>query len=108
MQMVPSEKHVMRITPSGAVRAYVGYGERMLADPEVARVRLIATGKAIGKAVSVAEILKRKHSGLHQISELTPAQPAQDGRLVSCLSILLAASTEHVDTKHPGYVAPGT
>lgn len=104
--MVPSEKHIVRITSSGALRAYVGYSERVLADPEVARVRLIATGKAIGKAVSVAEILKRKHASLHQISDLTPAQPAQDGRLVSCLSILLATSTEHVDTNHPGYVAP--
>lgn len=107
--MVLSDKHVVRITPSGSLRAYVGYADRVLADPEVGRVQLVASGKAIGRAVSVAEILKRKHNGLHQLTELTPDQTTrEDGNVVSCLSIMLAPSTQHINTGHPGYVAHGT
>lgn len=105
--MVPSEKHKVRITPSGSLRAYVAYADRVLADPQIARVQLIATGKAIGRAISVAEILKRKHKALHQLTQLTPdAAAVRGGNTVSCLSILLAPSTQHVDTNHPGYAAP--
>lgn len=101
--MLPEEKHVVVIKPSGTLRSYVGYAQRVLQDPDIARVRFEAQGKVIGKAVSVAEIVKRGRPGLHQVTEL---KFAEDGSGKSCLSVLLAVSSELVDTQHPGYVAP--
>lgn len=103
LQMLPEEKHVVAVKASGTLRAYVGYAQRMLDDPNVACVRFEAIGKMAGKAVSVAEIVKRGRHGLHQVTEL---KIDENGCTQSCLSILLAASSELVDTRHPGYIAP--
>lgn len=99
--MVPAERHVVLVKQTGTLRAYVGYAQRVLADPAEARVRLEAVGRSVGKAVSVAEILKRARPALHQVAAL---DAAPDGR--ARLSILLAVSADAVDPAHPGYAAP--
>ena len=77
-----------------------------------------AMGRAINKAVTIAEILKRKLS-LHQINALTSVEmvdvyePTEEGldvvtsrRYVSCMLITLSVSCESLDTSHPGYQPP--
>jgi hypothetical protein len=74
-------------------------------------------GRAISKTVTVAEIIKRRVPGLHQITELSSVEivdvyrPLEEGldvvhnaRSVSCIKITL--SKEPLDTRHPGYQAP--
>ena len=74
-------------------------------------------GRAISKTVTVAEIIKRRVPGLHQITELSSVEivevyrPLEEGldtvqnvRNVSCIIITL--SKDVLDTRHPGYQAP--
>lgn len=82
------------------------------------KIVLKAMGRAINKAVTIAEILKRKLP-LHQINSLTSAEmvdvyePIEEGldvvtsrRYVSCMLITLALSADEIDTSHPGYQPP--
>ena len=72
-------------------------------------------GRAINKAVTIAEILKRKMP-LHQVNHLTSSEiidvfePLEEGldvveskRHVSCMTITLSTSNEGVDSKDIGY-----
>lgn len=73
-------------------------------------------GRAINKAVTIAEILKRKMP-LHQLNQLTSVEmidvyePVEEGldvvtsrRYVSCMKITL--SGDLLDTSHSGYQPP--
>jgi DNA-binding protein len=82
------------------------------------KILLKALGRAINKAVTIAEILKRKLP-LHQINSLTSVEmvdvyePLEEGldvvtsrRYVSCMTITLSLSTSGLDTNDPGYQPP--
>ena len=75
-------------------------------------------GRAIHKAVTIAEILKRKIP-LHQINTLTSVEmvdvyePIEEGldvvtsrRYVSCMLITLSLSADDLDVNHIGYQPP--
>ena len=78
-------------------------------------VELKAMGKAINKAVTIAEILKRKMP-LHQITTLSSCEivnvyePLEEGldtvvnqHYVSCLTITLSRDLEGIDVNDKGY-----
>jgi Alba len=75
-------------------------------------------GRAINKAVTIAEILKRKMP-LHQQNVLSSVEmvdvyePVEEGldtveshRYVSCMKITLSLSADDLDVSHPGYQPP--
>ena len=75
-------------------------------------------GRAINKAVTIAEILKRKVP-LHQMNILTSVamidvyEPVEEGldvvtsrRYVSCMKITLSLTADQLDTAHSGYQPP--
>jgi Alba len=75
-------------------------------------------GRAINKAVTIAEILKRKMP-LHQLNSLASVEmidvyePLEEGldtvttrRYVSCIKISLSLSADAFDINHPGYQPP--
>jgi hypothetical protein len=75
-------------------------------------------GRAINKAVTIAEILKRKMP-LHQLNTLSSVEmidvfePVEEGldvvtsrRYVSCMKITLSLTAEYMDTNHSGYQVP--
>jgi ribonuclease P/MRP protein subunit RPP25 len=77
-----------------------------------------AMGRAINKAVTIAEILKRKMP-LHQLNDLNSVEmidvyePVEEGldtveshRYVSCMKITLSLSADNLDVSHPGYQPP--
>jgi ribonuclease P/MRP protein subunit RPP25 len=77
-----------------------------------------AMGRAINKAVTIAEILKRKMP-LHQLNVLSSVEmidvyePMEEGldtveshRYVSCMKITLSLSVDDLDASHPGYQPP--
>ena len=79
---------------------------------------LKAMGRAINKAVTIAEILKRKMQ-LHQLNELSSVEmvdvfePLEEGldtvtsrRYVSCMKITLSRSAEGMKTTDIGYQPP--
>ena len=79
---------------------------------DTSRVAIIsATGPTIATAVTVAEIVKRRVRGVHQITRIEPRQVLVDKRqqqqrkdVVASISITL--STMPLDTTDPGYQAP--
>ena len=65
------DKTSVRITQAGSVRSYVQYATRLLTDAGGDGVVVLsASGPVISKAVSAAEVLKRKLSDLYQVSIL--------------------------------------
>ena len=79
------------------------------------QIVLKAMGRAINKAVTIAEILKRKMP-LHQVNRLTSSEiidvfePLEEGldvveskRYVSCMTITLSVTEEGIDVDDIGY-----
>jgi hypothetical protein len=75
-------------------------------------------GRAINKAVTIAEILKRKMP-LHQQNNLSSVEmidvyePVEEGldtvtsrRYVSCMMIMLSRTVDPLDPSHSGYQPP--
>jgi len=125
----PKADEEIRVTAVGSVSAYVSraavvYGEK---DAKVggsenvglglSKVVIKATGNALTKAVTLAEVIKRRFKGLHQITSLGSTEivdeyePIEEGldkvtqtRNLPFLEITL--SKEALDTKDKGYQAP--
>jgi len=107
--VLPNE---IRITQQGKPRNYITYAMNVLAGG-ADEVILKAMGRAMNKAVTIAEILKRK-APLHQITSLSSCElvdiyePLEEGldvvkskRYVSCMAIILSKTPLNED--HLGY-----
>jgi hypothetical protein len=74
----------MRITTQGKIRNYITYAnalftvrqkdhdrcDSLLQEKNCQFISLLAMGKAISKAISIAEIIKKRVPGLHQATEI--------------------------------------
>lgn len=109
----------VRITQQGKPRNYITYAMTLFGNGSE-RIVLKAMGRAINKAVTIAEILKRKMA-LHQVNKLTSSEivdvfePLEEGldvveskRYVSCMTITLSKSKEGIDLDDIGYQPPLT
>merc|ERR1712187_560986 len=80
-------------------------------------ITITGTGNAITKAVTLAEVVKRRFKGLHQVASLSTTEivdeyePIEEGldkvtetRTLSCIEIKL--STDALDASDKGYQAP--
>lgn len=63
---VPINKNEIRITTQGMPRTYISYASTLLAENDTSKVVLKEMGKAISKAVTISEIIKRRIPNLHQ------------------------------------------
>jgi DNA-binding protein len=112
----PSKDNEIRITKNGIIGKYISYAFRIIQDENKSLV-IKAMGQTIHRAIIVAEILKRRIAGLHQINELGSVEvvdiyePIEEGldrvelkRRIPAISIIL--STQPLDTRHPGYQVP--
>lgn len=92
----------VRITQQGKPRNYISYAMNLLTDGKSDTIVLKAMGRAMNKAVTIAEILKRKVP-LHQWNVLSSIElvdvyePIEEGldivtsrRYVSCMTITLS------------------
>jgi len=115
----PVAEDEIRITSMGRVTNYVTYALKLLQDQGKKSVTIKATGTAIDRAVHVAELLKRRYAGLHQVTrcgskEVTDEfEPVEEGlervtntRIVSSIEITLTQDITIIDAKDPGYQAP--
>lgn len=106
----------IRITKEGILSKYIGYAFRLIQDEKKSLI-IKAMGKTINKGITVAEIIKRRIPGLHQITELGTVQvvdvyePLEEGldrveltRLIASVTIEL--SFRQLDTNHFGYQPP--
>merc|ERR1712127_651510 len=105
---------IVRITQQAKPRSCITTAMNMLASGNK-YVELKAMGKAINKAVTIAEILKRKMP-LHQITALSSCEivnvyePLEEGldtvvnqHYVSCLTITLSTDLTGIDVQNIGY-----
>lgn len=106
----------VRITQQGKPRNYISYAMNLLTNQNQNQIILKAMGRAVNKAVTIAEILKRK-AQFHQITSLSSVEivdiydPIEEGldrveskRYVSCINIVLSRSP--LDTTDIGYQPP--
>ncbi|KAI5069015.1 hypothetical protein GOP47_0015316 [Adiantum capillus-veneris] len=115
----PIKENEVRITTQGLMRNYISYATTLLQEKRVSEIVLKAMGRAINKAVMLAEIIKKRMGGLHQdvsIGSLPITdvwEPLEEGlvpvetiRHVSMIAITL--SKKVLDTSSSGYQAPLT
>eukprot|EP00930_Biecheleria_cincta_P014665 TRINITY_DN1251_c0_g4_i1.p1 TRINITY_DN1251_c0_g4~~TRINITY_DN1251_c0_g4_i1.p1 ORF type:complete len:320 (-),score=93.67 TRINITY_DN1251_c0_g4_i1:16-975(-) len=114
---VPKSDEEIRVTAAGSVSAYVSRAATVFNELNKPRVVVQATGNALTKAVTAAEVIKRRFKGLHQITELKTVElqdeyePLEEGldkvidtRSVPVIEIKL--SKEPLDTSDKGYQPP--
>lgn len=112
----PSKDNEIRITKNGIIGKYISYAFRLIQDENKSLV-IKAMGQTIHRAIIVAEILKRRIVGLHQINELGSVkvvdiyEPIEEGldkveltRQIPSITITL--STQELDIHHSGYQSP--
>merc|ERR1712014_452367 len=116
-ETVVKDETEIRVTAVGSVSAYCARANTLFNDEGKKTVTITGTGNAITKAVSLAEVAKRRFKGLHQITSLSTTEivdeyePLEEGldkvtdtRTLSCIEIKL--SMEPLDTADKGYQAP--
>lgn len=112
-----SEESIVWIKQQGKPRGYIAYAMNLF-EGGAKTIMLKAMGRAINKAVTIAEILKRKIP-LYQVNRLTASEiievfePLEEGldvieskRYVSCMIIQLSISKEGIDEKDIGFQPP--
>ncbi|KAH6557314.1 hypothetical protein KP509_1Z121900 [Ceratopteris richardii] len=113
----PIAQNEIRITTLGRMTNYITYATSLLQDKTTSEIVLKAMGRAINKSVTIAEIIKRRVEGLHQITTIGSTdivdvwEPLEEGlhpleqvRHVSMISITL--SLKELDKTSPGYQPP--
>jgi len=112
-----SKEDVIKITARGKAATYVSYASKLFSEKELSAFTIKATGIALSTAVTVAEVIKRRFKGLHQITKVGTLElvdewePLEEGleplsskRNVSFVEILL--SKEQLDKNDIGYQEP--
>merc|ERR1711972_512176 len=107
----------IRVTAMGSVSAYISRAGKVYGELNQSKVVIAATGNALTKAVTSAEVIKRRFKGLHQITKLGSQEivdeyePLEEGldkvtdtRSIPFIEITL--SKEPLDTSDKGYQAP--
>jgi len=109
----------IRVTSLGRLPNYISYAAKVFHDQNKTSVIIKATGNAIARAVTLAEILKRRIHGLHQLTRcgsttLTDVyEPIEEGldkvtheRTVSYIEITLNKVENELNKNDPGYQPP--
>merc|ERR1712217_384250 len=104
-------------TAAGSVSAYISRAAKLFNEMEKPYLTITATGNALTKAVTSAEVIKRRFKGLHQITKLGSQEivdeyePLEEGldkvsetRKLPFVEIKL--SKDALDTSDKGYQPP--
>lgn len=107
----------IRVTAMGKVMNYVSYAGTLITDQKMRQLTIKASGNAIGQAIALAEQLKMRYKGLHQLNTCGNTtvsvvyEPMEEGldqvtdeRVVAFLEIKL--SFDPLDENDPGYQPP--
>jgi len=109
----------IRVTARGRTSTYVSYAFKLLNEKELKTFTVRATGTALGTAVTVVEIVKRRYKGLHQVTTLGSMEivdeyePLEEGlekvvdrRQVAFVEMKLSTVAGPSDLKDKGYQPP--
>merc|ERR1719157_492896 len=107
----------IRVTAVGSVSAYVSRAAKVYNELNKDEVKITGSGNAVAKAVQLAEIVKRRFKGLHQVTKLgiqeivDEYEPLEEGldtvtdtRNISTIEIKL--SKKELDASDKGYQPP--
>merc|ERR1711879_453338 len=64
----------IRVTAVGSVSAYCARANTLFNEQDKKTITITGTGNAITKAVTLAEVVKRRFKGLHQITGLSTTE----------------------------------
>ncbi|XP_071158323.1 ribonuclease P protein subunit p25-like protein isoform X2 [Mytilus edulis] len=95
----------MKVNAGSKIRNLMGFAMKKMKEPTIKQMTWNGSGNAMNKAISCAEIMKRKTKGLHQISKVYYRR-LKVNRDIPAISILL--SKEPLDSTELGYQAPGS
>lgn len=115
----PSPDGEVRVTAQGGARRYINYASKVLGEGGLGTLRISATGRAIGAAITVCEVSKRLHAGLHQetviswteiVDEYEPLEPGLERitgkRQIPSITITLTRDETLVNKEAIGYQPP--
>lgn len=113
----PINENEIRITTQGRMRNYITYATTLFQEKGSDQVVLKAMGRAINKTVMIAELIKRRIIGLHQVTSIGSTditdmwEPLEEGLLplettrhVSMITITL--SKKELNASSIGYQRP--
>lgn len=113
----PKDEDEIRVTAAGRVSAYVTYAAKLYNEMDKKQCKITATGNALTAAVTLAEVIKRRFKGIHQVTNIGSTEivdefePLEEGldkvtdtRSISFIEIIL--SKEALNTSDKGYQAP--
>jgi len=116
-ETVVKDDDEIRVTANGSVSAYISRAAKLLNEMDKTVFTITATGNALTKAVTAAEVIKRRFKGLHQITKLGSQdivdeyEPLEEGldkvtdtRSVPVMEIKL--SKDPLDKHDSGYQEP--
>lgn len=114
---VAKAEEEIRVTAVGSVSAYVSRAATVFNELSKPYIIVQATGNALTKAVTAAEVIKRRFKGLHQITELKTVEivdeyePLEEGldKVIDTRSlpvIEIKLSKDPLDTSDKGYQPP--
>jgi DNA-binding protein len=116
-ETVVKDETEIRVTAVGSVSAYCARANTLFTEQDKKTITITGTGNAITKAVTLAEVVKRRFVGLHQITSVGTTEivdeyePLEEGldkvmetRNLSTIEIKL--SKDALDTSDKGYQAP--
>ncbi|KAJ9468563.1 hypothetical protein DIPPA_30330 [Diplonema papillatum] len=115
----PQKENEFKVGPVRSTRTYISSAIDVLDKGEHRNIVLLGRGQTISKVVNIAEVLKRRIPGLHQLTETEstevvdvyePKDPTKSlekqevSKYICGLSITL--SLDPLDTSKPGYQQP--
>lgn len=102
------DKNLIRLSTHTHAASYVKYIVGLFAEGAEQEVVISSLGNTIAKAVSVAEMVKHRVAGLHQVSSIATqhlgSHQTEGDRKVTALRIVLSKSAPA--EKGPGYQTP--
>ena len=111
-------KNEIRVTSTTLISNYLRYINTLFTDKKLETIIIKSTGNAIGKAVNLAEVARRRFKGIHQIAEISTIEiedeyePIEEGldvvklkRRLTTLNITLTKK-EPANKNLPGYMPP--
>ncbi|XP_030048700.1 ribonuclease P protein subunit p25-like protein [Microcaecilia unicolor] len=118
---LPQDITDMKVKDGSKIRNLMGYAISKMESDSVRQILFSGSGKAVGKAITCVEIMKRKVKGLHQITKVVfrqieemwePIVPEVGLETLSVKrnipAICILLSKDPLNTQEPGYQAPGS